>query len=304
MNKKYAKYIVLMMFLMVCKPSFSMQARIAQYIVNCASIFSGSYILGKIMACYKESRLPDAPHNVQFWARAILREKGIKNADSVPLKVGEGWAVYGGRFIQMNQDGVDYLESNLTKNSLVVVSEEKSLLHEGKHYHNGDFGKGVFFLSAAIAPCVQAVSKNCFKRGLLLGMVGMMSEICHMRYQEAEANRFAFMNFSSIQKLEVTKNYYVRSAEDFEYNLLHYPLRYKNNLLENIARPMLSERLHSLNQKALESSHDQKQFIDIQKRGLIKLAHFIFDPKHPDFRRQVAIAQECLDKRRMSENRT
>ncbi len=260
-------------------------------------------MLGKIRACYKESKLTDAPYNVQQWARAMLRENGIKNADSVPLKVGEGWKVVGGRYIQMDRDGVDYLESNLAKNSLAVVKKERSLLHESKHYHNGDFGKGILFFSAAITPCMQAAFKNCFKRSLLLGMMGMMGDVCYGRYQEAEADRFAFMNLSSVHKLEAIKNDLLGSADRFEDNLLHHPffdLR-EFNALEEKARPVISGQLRRLNQKSLECSENKKKLIDMKKKSLIGIANFIFDYEHPSYRRRIAIAQECLDKRQQQD---
>ena len=306
MIKNYVRYIVLMMLLTTYKPSFAMHTKLVQYLVGSTLISGVGYGVGKVAAKCDEYKREDAPENVQKWARKILAEKDIKNADSVPLKLGDGWRVAGGSFIQIDKEEAYSLEKCLVKkwptqnDSKEKVLAEESLLHEGKHYNNGDFSKGYILLGLTYAPVFQALV-NSNKR-LTIPMVAFSagSLLTYTRYQEVEADRFAFMNLSSIEKLEISKANRLRQAEIFENNLLTNPLRSKNNRLENIVRPMLSKKLHSLNQKALESSHDQneKKRIDTQKKRLIKLADFIFDPKHPDFRRQVAIAQECLDKRK------
>jgi hypothetical protein len=213
----------------------------------------------------------------------------------------------GGSFIQIDRQEADRLEKCLVKKSETEddfrqkTLAERKLLHEGKHYNNGDHGKRCMVFGLAYAPVLQAVD-SCKK--LMLPNVLLRAGFCFVvvnmygRYQEEEADRFAFMNLSSIKKLEISKANCLRSAEIFENNLLINPLWGQRNRLEKMVRPILSRKLHSLNQRALECSDDQKKLINIQKNRLIKIADYIFDPEHHDARRRVAIAQECLDKRK------
>jgi hypothetical protein len=66
---------------------------------------------------------------------------------------------------------------------------------------------------------------------------------------------------------------------------------------------LLSKRLYSLHQQALSESEDSNKLLHIQrqKKAIVGLVNFLCDYKHPSCRRQVALVQECIDKRQETE---
>ena len=94
MNKKYVSYGVLAMLLTINNLSFSMGAKLARYMAGSALVGGGYYVLDRELARYEESSLENVPCNIETWARKNLAEKGIKNADVVPLKMDNRWVAW------------------------------------------------------------------------------------------------------------------------------------------------------------------------------------------------------------------
>jgi len=274
------------------------------------------YGIAKGIALWKVRTAQEAPENVQLWARDILNNKNISHANSVPLKLGNSWLVCGGSFIQIDQESAERLEKNLTKKQITSDEEteralaERSLLHEAKHYQNNDFSKGLLTHNLSIIPLVfsffSPVKKIIYVPNIakLLIAIGLpvVNYITFTRYQEAEADRFAFMNLSSIKKLEMNRDRKLEHAELFEFNVINYPYSSNKNWFENKIRSILFNKIHHLDQKLLNCSNNQSKHIIRQKNILITIANFIYDHQHPSFRRQVTIADECLKKRYIIEN--
>jgi len=301
MNNKYVAYSVLIAFLMINQQSFCMQAKLLQYVANSALLSTGAYGMSKATAVYKSYTSEDMPKGVDTWIRKIYAKNGLKNADSVPLKIGKGSYCYGGHFIALDRNKVDSLNwrlalGNNSENEFAL--HEKLALHELKHLKCGDVGKGILVFGSTTSLLLQ-LSSSFPVLALKLGMI-MGINLTYRRYQEAEAERFAYMNISSLDKLEIIKQDIARQAKNFEWDLRYCHFDVDNNWFERMIRPTISKKLYELDQKAAESDDQQERLvINLQQKKLIKLAHFAFDYQHPDTQRCVDIAQECIDKRKV-----
>ena len=316
MNKKcYAYNLLILLFLH--QSSFTMQNALSQTIALSSFIGAVSYGIAKGAAIWKIRTEEDAPQNVQIWARDILAKKNIINAHSVPLKLGEGWCVYGGAFIQIDKNIAQVLEKNLTEKLITSQTKkqmtlaERSLLHEAQHYHNGDIGKGFLIFSLSIIPLVfsnVALLKKTSSYLLnipkfLIGLVlPIVSYIPCKRHQEIEADRFAFMNLSSIKKLKINRDHKLYNAEQFEFNLINYPYSSRYSLFENTIYQLISDKIKCLDQNLLNCFDSSSKYIIKQKNTLIAIANFIHDHQRPSYRHRVTIADECLKKRNIIEN--
>src|SRR4030095_9074432 len=305
MNKKHYTYTIFLVPLLIYQSSFTMQSPLS-HAITFSTVYSAlGYGIAKGIALWKMRTNEDAPYNVQTWARDILTKINIPHANSIPLKLDNGWCVYGGYYIQIDRNVAQILEKNLAKELLTPHEEkeralaEKSLLHEAKHYQNSDFGKGILTYNFSIIPLVFSVFSSVKKtnycipnaaRFLIAIGLPIANYITCKRYQEAEADRFAFMNLSSIKKLEINRAHKLENANLFESNLIDYPYSADKNWLHNIIRPILSNKINHLDQNSLK------------KNILISIANFMHDHQHPSFRGQVAIADECLKKRYIIEN--
>jgi len=279
MNRKHALYAVLMAFLSISAKSFSMQAKIAQYVANSALISGMVYSGGKMMAKYEKSKLADVPLHVERWARPILVENNTKNAHSVSLKVGNRWQVFAGDYIQMDKCDVETINRIMEKpqdswslhEKEQMILHKQALLHERKHYHKNDFGKWALLYGLTTTP-LGTKSRNFLTFGLkLIGAVG--SNIGYIRYTESEAERSAYMHMSSLDELEVVKKENERWAEDFEYDL-------------RLAIPV----------------EKTAQFDDPERfRQFVEFESFVSDWSHPSYRYHVQLVQDCIDKRKAEE---
>jgi hypothetical protein len=290
MNKRYVHYNILLTLLVINNASFSMGTNLVRYIAGSALV-GGSYCgIKREISKYEETVLENVPCNVEKWARKNLIEKGIKNADSVPLKMNI-W-VTGRSFIGIDENEARELENYFVKQEINDEGRKKEiiahemLLHEAKHYHHNDFDKryvmcglisGILFLKNASVPGFF------LKLAMVVG-----SNIAYVRHQELEADRFAFMNVP-VEDLEVCKACRLEWAELFEEDALHKPFLNQKSLIGKSAGLLISKRLHQLNQT--ENNRWQKDI-------LIGLADFCHDHEHPRYWRQVALVQECIDKRK------
>ena len=280
MNKKYVSYGVLAMLLMINNLSFSMGTKLVRYMAGSTLVGGGYYLMNKELAKYGENILENVPCNIEKWARKNLAEKGIKNADTVPLKIDNKWITHHS-YIGFNEEEVNDLEDRKKE----IIAREM-LFHEAKHYHNNDIDKrclvrglttGILFLPHASVP-----------RFLLKVAMVMVSNITYIRHQELEADRFAFMNVS-VEDLEVCKARRLGWAELFEEHTLNDPFLNQKSWVTQSIGMLISKRLRQLNQK------DDNQW---QKDVLVGLADFCHDHEHPRYWRQVALVQECIDKRK------
>ncbi len=301
MNKKYLVSSLLMVLLSVSQ-SFSMYSRLFQHAIGSTLVGATAYVSGKLIAQYKEQSFSDAPQSIQRWARPILAEGGMKNADSVPLKIDDGWAVYRGSLITIDRKQVDLLENCLGKKNLnaseqmFINDAEETLRHEKKHYQNGDYGKGLL-LYALTAPLIL---ESITLPGIILKL-GMIAgtNLAYTRYQEAEADRSAFMNMPSLEKLEMVKAAREQQVKLFENNMRNYYWYHNSNWLAKKVGPAISDQFNVLDEEAWNASDDfELAKIEQKQAVLIAVADFIWDHKHPSFKRQLAIAQECIEARK------
>ncbi len=295
MNKYfYARYITLAMLLMVNNVSFSMGAKLVRYVAGSALVGGGSYVMDTELTKYVEKTWEDVPLNVEKWARRNLAAKGIKNAEVMPLKMGPGWSVERS-LIAMEQNEVRELENCLIKQEMDDEDRKKEVLaqemlfHEAKHYQSSDYGKrrlvygltsGILFLPHASVP-----------RFFLKASMVVASNIAYIRHQELEADRFAFMNVP-VEDLEICKSRRLQWAENFEDYISNDPCVGFNSGIKMRIGFLLSKRLHQLKQK-----EDSKQ----EKDMLIALVDLLHDHEHRRCWRQVALVQECIDKRKETE---
>jgi hypothetical protein len=316
MSKKPYTYSTLIIILILNQQSLAMlQSTLSQAIIYQTTWGTLVYGLSKGLALLQIHRDEDAPQKVQTWARDILAKKNITNAHSIPLKLGDSWCVNGGSLIQIDKKAAEDLNTNLAKAQLTLDDEkqkiiaEMALLHEAKHYHNGDFGKNSLTSYFSLIPLGFCSSllinkwNNYISILTLLFTAGLsiISTITYARYQEKEAERFAFMNLSSIEKLKITKDLYLKGAEAFEIQLRHNPYLPNRSWFENKIRSVLSNQIVSLNSNRLKNHDKQPKYIFIQKK-LIDIANFIYDPLHPSAQNLADLAQECLEKRLALEN--
>lgn len=250
MNKKYFLSSALIMLVMITNPLLPMHIRFAQYAINAGIISGGTYGLLKLRARHKEFTLQDVPPHTQQWARNHLVHNNIPNADSIPLKIGDEWAVTGGRFITMDPYVAQGLENILTdaacdkdKDSSLALAK-MILMHEAKHYQNGDAGKGCLFGGLTSALLLQKSNFAGFV--IKLGLVGA-ANIGFMRHTEREADRFACERANNRLELEQYRDFFIRRHNAFESEFSasaeqdKYLLSYEY-LFSDFGHPALGER--------------------------------------------------------------
>jgi hypothetical protein len=294
MNRSYVQYTVLVMLLLINNISFAMKANLLRYMAGSALVGGGSYLMDKELAKYEESCLKNVSCNIEKWARKNLIEKGIRDADTVLLKVDKRW-VTGHSYIGLKENEIDGLEDYFAQQETDEESRKKAIIaqemlfHEAKHYQNNDIEKRVFM--QGLTSGILFLSHATVPRFFLKAVMVVTANIAYIRHQELEADRFAFMNVP-LQDLELCKARRLGWAELFEKHTLNEPLLNQKNWMTKGLGLLISKRLHQLDQQ-----EDSQQEKDI----LIGLADFMHDHEHPRYWRQVALAQECIDKRKKAE---
>lgn len=287
-----------------------------------AIVSGASYLMGKIGAKHLEKSLLDAPPNFQKWAREILANNGLVDANLIPLKVGTQSMtdVIGGLFIQFDPKIINPIEEILAGKSMlsksqqktILASAERTLLHEKKHYSNGDFGKeclsrGITAASTMIIIDSVKPEKNIHATIgasiVVLSSGFLIPNIPYIRYQEKEADRYAFMHLSSLENLELCKNFGQGQAHAFERNLLNNKTNDEDNFLQKTTSHFFAKQLKNIN-KSLGENADKPEVLSAlqrKKRRYIEVASFLRDFEHYSWQSHVELAQECIDLRKKQE---
>jgi hypothetical protein len=269
---------VAFLLLLMCKPSFTMHHLVTQYLFYSTVIGGSTYGVCKAISEYEKRTFKNVPKNIEEWARKKLTKIGLKNVDSIPLKVNND-SFMPGSFIALDDTYLDRLEDH--KKEILTT---KSLFHRAEIYQNNDLGKFCLFCGMSMAiPFLQLSNIPVL---LCTSTLCMGANVVYKRYQEKEADKFAYMNMSP-EDLRILKEEKKYHAQIFEYNLLHDPLCGDRNWLERHIRPLLSYKLNSLNSEQVQ-----------QKKHLITLAEFVAHPKKPSHEQQIVMIQECLDKKK------
>lgn len=313
-NRKNSLYcLLLVVFTINTQPAWYQKRQYVElsWVALAAWFSAASYLATKVVAKYIQGTLLDTPLSFQQWARSFLAEKGLKNVNAILLKMGSGWGVKGGSFIQV--DSCDVKKFNTVLLSISIKSEQKqkeiraiveeSLLHEARHYCNGDGSKGRLFYAVTVALLVRVIigkywfrkKKNWLECFAAIGF-GIVPVISYFRYQEHEADRYAFMNMP-LESLEISKKLCQRGVGRFETNLAENSL--EGNFLVKKIIPVLSKKLNVFNQELVHCCDKPEQILWIQskRRGVIEVASFLCDLCHPSYQSRFELAQECFKKR-------
>lgn len=250
------------------------------------------YLEGRIIGKYFEKTLPDASPQFQKWAREILAQNGLTDANTVPLKVGNGWAA-NDFFIRVKAHDVKNLEDILTKKSMhsevekkiILADAQYSLLHEKKHYGQADGCKKILLIGLTTGILSQSKDLPDFLVKLGIGIVG---NIFYSRYQEQEADRVAFIG-TSLDNLIINKLYYDAKTELVDINKSFIPV-YDNSLNQETMQ-MICHRYNSSGNYQLKH----------KKRLIFEGVSFFSSPSHPSFKSRAELAQECIDLRKKQE---
>ncbi len=330
MNKQYQAFALLLVFLVSnseCSTFQKAQDQAITYAFNTAVLSGIIYLGGKVIAQHEVKTLPDASPHVQQWARKIFAEKGLKDAALVPLKVGDQWAVGGGSFIQIGFKDEQGLNTVLSGKSKLSEAEQKNLLaekeyeilHELNHYQNGDFGK-ICLVTGAVSSLVFPVIRG---KNVAFGMPSLSTEtlksvgaagvslyftpyisIPYRRYQETEADHYAFMDISSFKNIKIVKANLQSKADICEKVFLDDSMNTQLNDHRGFCgkqlNPAILKSLQGIEKDMAETDNDADKLLELRgkKRRLIELSHLLLDPDHPSFQTRAELAQECYDKRK------
>src|SRR5436309_685713 len=127
MNKKYSIYGLLLVIVtsaMQCVASQGVKDQALNLAGVAAVMAAGTYVTAKIYGKYKKHTLPDPSKKVDEWARGVLASKEVKNSDTIPLKIGDEWAVISGSFIQVNVCAARDIEEILSGKTYIRHPEE------------------------------------------------------------------------------------------------------------------------------------------------------------------------------------
>jgi hypothetical protein len=302
MNKKYVKYSALIVFLMICKPSFAMDNKsnkkglsweqAVAIAVGVAVVYVTTPvnpIFGKIVA----SLYDDVSPETKKWAKKVFSESGIKDADKIPLKKGKDgqeWGAAGSHFIIVPNDFDPTRCSCLER-----LANEFALKHEIKHVQNYDnLKKRALFVGTI------ALGLSTEKPSLTIPIisVGYGVNMAYSKYLEGEADRFAYERATSREELEAANIVFKE-----------YGARYKDIIMSNaslvsfnfIERQVLSKISRNLNDIQLEFSVVGDSSLKIEElerkqEQLFDAAYFITEREHPSWKSRAIMAQEYINK--------
>ena len=321
MNKKHAIYAFLLLILTnITQACGSQQDALLCYVMNFALLSGGQYLKGKIEGKRKESTMADAPPHFQQWARKILAQSGLENAETIPLKIDDKWASHNGLFISAPLEDIKDIDDIIAGRKVAHTKEvqdrildtaEFILLHEKKHYSNGDWGKRCLIRGSIAAAILSPIairemhidrSAGCTALVVLGGSL-LAAEasgaliIPYVRDQEKEADRYAFMNVP-IKNLTTNKYFWQHYAGSFEKSLSSdsHPLA-ENSLIKKPIFSLLSQQLRNVD-AAISKDGDDTQELHHKREKITRFAYLLVDPEHPYPLDRAELAQECLNKRK------
>jgi hypothetical protein len=100
-------------------------------------LFNGALALGAIVATkgysyLKQNSLEDTPTHYEKWARKVLASKGIKNADTISLKIDDNWTFPNEHFLAIDKNQAQKIEDVLNGTLVLSEDEKKSLFAKAK----------------------------------------------------------------------------------------------------------------------------------------------------------------------------
>lgn len=246
MNKRIILGLVSLSFLASFKPAVAMHGRVlrgVQIVTSGAVIGVGAkkaYDLDQEIQ--KPINAPEAPEKVKCMVHEGLAKLNVPNYKEVPVLQfsyqDSPWAVLSDKVIVVHPEIAAAIVSG---NEEIIAQSEMLKKHEFKHLLNGDVQKKAYSLVAA--PCVvQAAGSGLtysFNRIVdrkqpktLLSLTGRslvavgaigpkffisnLGVIAYIRYQEAQADRFACEHAESREELETFKNLWGNQAAMYE----------------------------------------------------------------------------------------
>ncbi len=289
MNKKYFICSLLMMFLMISKPSFSMDNNDKNSGYLWQSFAIGAtlgaalpHLLGKMMASIYEDVTPET----QKWAIKVLEESGIKGVDKISFKKAkdeQGWEARYDYFITIPED-FDPLKCARQK----CLEGEFLLKHEVKHVQNYDITKRTALMVGIIAvSCVLAKEKSFITIPFV--PLGYGTNMVYCKYQESEADRFAYERARSREELIAAKNYFIQIRTKYEKEFLQ---RREDDLLK-----LKSLRAtNGIEEKEFQNKKDKIFSMLRNKDMLLDITEFIGDREHPSLKSRAGMAQDYIQK--------
>ena len=254
--------------------------------VGTAIVFSGCmYALSK--AVEKRQIAPCA--NASNCFRDILHSKNEKNADSVVLKRNSCWTSYSDGAIGIKKEDDAELQRILSMDKKNRSNEDKekyaeiewSLLHENKHVQNRDSLKICLLggVGGAVINAAPTLPIFLASAAIFAGFT-----IVYKRYQEEEADRYAFAQMKP-KDLNCIERYFKDRACGLETDFI------KEESTSNKIGVLISRMISFFYCKIFGGNQD-----DQQKKIFFKTRSFFYDVQHPDYYRRAEVVQECVPK--------
>ncbi len=301
---KNKPYIAIALTVITYTQIHSMYNQLAQCGQKIAVIGIGTYIIHQAFNKYIEIAAPNFPPAAEQWARKTMAAKGIENANTIPLKMGDQWAIIGGKIIIANKKDIETLENDLlsspyAENYNSTLQCEASLGHESGHYEKNHNIKIVTLYGAATGIALtrwnisHLLKINPYKKipalrgaALLSGYcikwtIALVSVIGFTQYHENEADEFASKTARTPRELRLEQNYFMRMASSFEDKLLNKPETLTYNPLKKLLFYFLSKKINRMNDELTEKNHLEQKIIKKKQKTLIKTAYFFYDWRHP-----------------------
>jgi hypothetical protein len=292
MNKKNLQYTVLMLFFVSINSSFAMDDNNNkkngyswQGIAIGAAIVTYTflpYLSRKVVA----SRYEDASPETQKWVTKVLKESDIKDADQIPLKKGkngQGWAAGNDYFIIVPND-FDPLKCGRQG----CLNDKTILKHEVKHVQNYDATKRrVFEVGTVVAGLYLAKEKPLAL--VPFAPIGYGANMAYWKYQESEADRFAYEKATSREELVAAKNDFLQIRAQYEKELLQ---GYDDALLQLKAL----RAVNGMSENEFQSEQNNIFSMIRDKDIILDANEFIGDREHPSLKNRAAMAQDYINK--------
>ncbi len=295
MNRKYLKHAALMLLFTFISPSSSMDQENVGYGKKIAKTFKAFFN----KPCVKYE---DVSRETESWARQELRKSNIDNAATVPLKKAlkyEGWHV---------RSNTIFIPETFNPNkcsSGELLEAAWSLKHEVKHFNNKDGLKRQLFVGPiATTGILAALLADKYPRYIprvTLFVWGLIPLACggplfHIRYQEKEADRFAFEHANTRQEIVAVKEKLDKAIVYFEDNLLRN--KFYGNKVQRSSYSYIAPIITDINTQLSDNniSDEDKIVLHRKKTKILKMAYFVFDPDHPSLRSRAGMAQDYINK--------